>query len=86
MSADFDFSKQEVIAKDDARICYNFVGGEDAALRRLDEYLFKTKSVQHYNDTRNQFIGANYSSKLSPWLANGSLSIRTVYHKTKEFE
>ena len=86
LTADFGFSKQEVLAKEDPRACYNFVGGEDAGLKRLEEYLFKTKSVQHYNDTRNQLIGANYSSKLSPWLANGSLSIKTVYHKTKEFE
>ena len=31
-------------------------------------------------------MGANYSSKLSPWLANGSLSIRKVYWETKKFE
>jgi len=31
-------------------------------------------------------IGANYSSKLSPWLQNGSVSIREVYQKVKTFE
>ena len=72
--------------KVDERASYPFIGGEDAGLRRLDEYLFKTKSVAHYNDTRNQLIGANYSSKLSPWLSNGSISIKQVYFKTKDFE
>jgi len=42
--------------------------------------------VGHYNDTRNNLNGTNYSSKLSPWLANGTLSIRQVYHETKRFE
>ena len=31
-------------------------------------------------------MGVDYSSKLSPWLANGSLSIRQVYHMTRKFE
>jgi deoxyribodipyrimidine photo-lyase len=31
-------------------------------------------------------IGANYSSKLSAWLANGSVSAQTIYWKVKEYE
>jgi deoxyribodipyrimidine photo-lyase len=31
-------------------------------------------------------VGIDYSSKFSPWLANGSLSAKTVYWKVKEFE
>ena len=30
-------------------------------------------------------MGSEYSSKLSPWLACGSLSCRTVYFETKEY-
>lgn len=44
------------------------------------------RSIDHYAETRNNLIGSEYSSKLSPWLANGSLSIRKVYFATKEFE
>lgn len=85
---DFGFSKQELeeFAKRDERGCYNFVGGEDAGLKRCDEYITKRKAVAHYNDTRNNLIGEDYSSKLSPWLAIGCLSIRQVYHATRKFE
>ena len=31
-------------------------------------------------------IGANYSSKLSPWLANGSLSPRRLYNEIRRYE
>ena len=54
-------------------------GGETAALERLEHYI--NKPVLKYNDTRNNLLGKDYSSKLSPWLANGSLAIRYVYRK-----
>ena len=31
-------------------------------------------------------MGSETSSKLSPWLANGSLSVRRVYHAVKKYE
>uniref|UniRef100_A0A7S3FTM4 Cryptochrome/DNA photolyase FAD-binding domain-containing protein n=1 Tax=Strombidium rassoulzadegani TaxID=1082188 RepID=A0A7S3FTM4_9SPIT len=85
---EFGFSKEEILKaeKHDSRTCYKFVGGEDMGLKRLEEYITEKRSVRHYNDTRNNLIGSEYSSKLSPWLANGSLSIREIYHKTREFE
>lgn len=52
----------------------------------MEEYISERKSVAHYNDTRNSLMGSEYSSKLSPWLANGCLSIREVYYATKKFE
>ena len=54
--------------KYDELASYKFFGGETAGLKRLDEYLFKTKALGNYRDTRNELMGANYSSKLSPWL------------------
>jgi deoxyribodipyrimidine photo-lyase len=47
--------------------------------------MFKNDSLSHYKDTRNGLIGSEYSSKLSPWFANGSLSIRKAYHETQEY-
>jgi deoxyribodipyrimidine photo-lyase len=52
----------------------------------MQEYIYDNKSVGHYAQTRNQLAGSEYSSKLSPWLANGSLSIGRVYHATRDFE
>ena len=31
-------------------------------------------------------LGSNYSSKFSPWLANGSLSAKTIYWSIKKYE
>jgi len=45
----------------------------------------ESHSIGHYADTRNGLMGAEYSSKLSPWLANGSLSVREVYWAATEY-
>lgn len=82
----FDEAELEANAKRDKRGCYEFIGGEDAGLKRCHEYIYQRKAVAKYAETRNSLIGTDYSSKLSPWLANGSLSIRQVYHETKKFE
>jgi deoxyribodipyrimidine photo-lyase len=31
-------------------------------------------------------IGGDYSSKFSPWMANGCLSVKQIYHETKRYE
>lgn len=63
-----------------------FIGGEDAALKRFKDYVYDSKSVDHYADTRNDLLGGNGSSKFSPWMATGSISPRYIYHKVKEYE
>ena len=83
---EFGFTKEQVAKKPDARACYKFKGGEENGLFRMNEYIFEKKNLGHYAQTRNNLIGAAYSSKLSPWLANGSLSCRQVYHATRDFE
>ncbi|MFQ3306304.1 MAG: deoxyribodipyrimidine photo-lyase [Polaribacter sp.] len=65
---------------------FPFFGGETAALSRLENYFFETKKVGFYKKTRNGLIGTDYSTKFSPWLANGSLSAKTIYWKIKEYE
>jgi deoxyribodipyrimidine photo-lyase len=65
---------------------FPFKGGESEALSRLDDYFFKTKKLGFYKKTRNGLVGKDYSSKFSSWLANGSLSVRTIYWKVKQFE
>lgn len=65
---------------------FPFKGGESNALSRLDDYFFKTKKLGVYKKTRNGLIGKDYSSKFSPWLANGCISPRTIYWNVKQFE
>ena len=72
--------------KRDDRSAFPFKGGENQALLRIKSYFWETKKLQVYKKTRNGLLGTDYSSKLSAWLANGSLSPRTVYWLVKEFE
>ncbi len=65
---------------------FPFKGGETQALKRLYDYFFTTKNIGDYKKTRNELMGADYSSKFSPWLANGSISARTIFWQLKKFE
>jgi len=78
--SDFGFKEAP---KHDKRSCLKFVGGADKGHERLEAYM--KKSVGHYNDTRNGLLGSEYSSKLSPWLQNGSLSCREVFWATQDY-
>jgi deoxyribodipyrimidine photo-lyase len=65
---------------------FPFSGGESSAEKRIEHYFFETKKLGFYKKTRNGLIGIDYSSKLSTWLANGSISAKTIYYKVKEYE
>lgn len=65
---------------------FPFKGGENQALQRIENYFFETQNLSQYKQTRNGLMGSDYSSKLSAWLANGSISARTIYWKVKEYE
>ena len=70
----------------DERAALNFQGGAKAAQERLDHYFWNTHSISTYKETRNGLIGAAYSTKFSPWLADGSLSPRMIYHQVEAYE
>lgn len=62
-----------------------FAGGEAAAQQHLGRYL-ENKQVFSYKETRNQLYGKVFSSRLSPWLATGTLSAPSVMAALKSFE
>jgi deoxyribodipyrimidine photo-lyase len=65
---------------------FPFSGGETAAQARLRDYLWSSQGVRQYKETRNGMLGSEYSSKFSPWLANGSLSARRVMAELRRYE
>ena len=71
---------------EDPRGVMPFRGGETAALARLKDYIWDKDLLRKYFDTRNGMIGADYSSKFSPWLAHGNLSPRYVASECKKYE
>lgn len=66
---------------DDAR----FDGSEAAALAHVERY-FSGPLPRSYKGTRNGLSGTDYSTKLSPWLATGAVSPRTVHEALLEHE
>mmetsp|Transcript_23020 Transcript_23020/g.48970 ORF Transcript_23020/g.48970 Transcript_23020/m.48970 type:complete len:667 (+) Transcript_23020:33-2033(+) len=74
-----------VVVDDQATPAIVWRGGELEGLARLEEYCVPS-GLGTYHRTRNQLQGANHSSHLSPWIANGCLSVRTVYWRVKEYE
>src|SRR3990167_3371170 len=61
-------------------------GGEVAGNARLRDYLWNSQNVRQYQHTRDGMIGSEYSSKFSPWLANGSLSPRRIAAELRRYE
>ncbi len=70
----------------DSRTAFPFRGGENEAFQRLEQYFWKTKKLSVYKLTRNGLIGTDFSSKFSPWLANGSISAKTIYWEIVKYE
>ena len=70
----------------DQRAAIAFAGGETAGLQRLQHYVWDARCIASYKDTRNGLLGADYSSKFSPWLACGALSPRTIAAEIHRFE
>lgn len=65
---------------------FPFEGGSASGHQRLANYFWNTKKLSFYKQTRNGLLGVDYSSKLSAWLANGSLSPREIYWAIRKYE
>ena len=70
----------------DDRTVLKFEGGETAGLQRLQHYVWEADCLKSYKKTRNGMVGADYSSKLSAWLALGCLSPRRVFETVQQYE
>ena len=70
----------------DPRSAFPFSGGERQAQKRIQDYFFTNKFILQYKETRNGSLGADYSTKFSPWLALGAVSPRQIYAELIKFE
>jgi deoxyribodipyrimidine photo-lyase len=80
--ADFELETPQ----SDSRGVLAFIGGETAGIDRLEEYIWQQDKLRVYKETRNGMLGADYSSKFSPWLALGCLSPRYIYAQVRKYE
>jgi len=67
-------------------ISFELKGGENPALNRLKYYFNDSDLIATYKETRNGMVGTDYSSRLSPWLALGNVSARTVFDYIVQYE
>jgi len=70
----------------DSRAVLSFKGGESEGLKRLHYYFWESNLIKDYKETRNGLLGGDYSSKFSPWLAQGCLSPKMIFHELKRYE
>lgn len=70
----------------DPRSAFPFCGGESDALAHLKNYLARPERIHAYKTTRNRMLGVEYSSKFSPFLASGVLSVRQIWFELERFE
>jgi deoxyribodipyrimidine photo-lyase len=64
---------------------YKFHGGSKAGLDRI-RHLIDIGAMTDYKETRNGLLGSDFSTKLSAWLALGSITARQVHWRMIEFE
>lgn len=65
---------------------FQFVGGPQMAHQRLRHYLWESDAAQTYFETRNGLEKIDDSTKLSPWLATGSISAREIVSELRRYE
>ncbi len=68
------------------RAALTIEGGVAAAHARLERYFWQDDALRRYKETRNGLLGANYSSKFSPWLAFGCISPRRIWQEVQDYE
>ena len=80
-----DISSTESLGRNTISTGGKFQGGEQSVHTHIQQY-FERRLPDTYKQTRNQLIGMDYSSKFSPWLAQGCCSARTIAKQLSEYE
>jgi deoxyribodipyrimidine photo-lyase len=86
MSVVSDISGGETPPAPDPRSSFIWRGGSSAGHQRLSQWIWQDEHLSRYKETRNELLGGNFSSRLSPWLALGALSPREIYWQVRRFE
>jgi deoxyribodipyrimidine photo-lyase len=68
-----------------AESAHPFLGGSQAAHERI-KHLVESGSMTRYKDSRNGLLGLDFSTKLSAWLALGSITARQIHWYLVNFE
>mmetsp|Transcript_201 Transcript_201/g.638 ORF Transcript_201/g.638 Transcript_201/m.638 type:complete len:778 (-) Transcript_201:184-2517(-) len=66
--------------------CYSFEGGEDKGMWRIDDFIWKKDALFVYPEEKNSMGWADFSTKMSPYLAVGCISPRTLYWEAMKYQ
>ncbi len=69
----------------DTKSAHPFLGGETEAYKRLD-HIISSGAASNYHSTRNGLLGEDFSTKLSAYLALGSITARQIHAALVSFE
>ena len=70
----------------DPRAGYTCHAGRAHGLGRIRRWFWETDCIAQYKETRDGLVGADFASRLSPWLALGTLSPREVAAEIRRYE
>ena len=70
----------------DPRASFAVRGGRSHGLARMRHWFWETDCIARYKETRDGLVGADFASRLSPWLALGTLSPREVAAEIRRYE
>ena len=70
----------------DSRAPFACHGGRSHGLARIRRWFWETDRIARYKETRDGLVGPDFSSRLSPWLALGTLSPREVAAEIARYE
>jgi len=84
-SADFAHARAAATTQD-ARASFSCNGGRSHGLARMRRWFWETDCIARYKETRDGLTGADFSSRLSPWLALGTISPREVFAEIRRYE
>ncbi|MCX5952474.1 MAG: hypothetical protein NTZ40_03035 [Cyanobacteria bacterium] len=70
----------------DPRSAFPFAGDEASGLARLSHYCLESDGLHQYKEHRNGLVGTEFSSKFSPYLALGSLSVRRIWQTVLDYQ
>lgn len=63
-----------------------FIGGETEGIKQMNKYFWETNNIQRYKETRNELLGWEFSTKLSPWLSTGCISPKLIVQQKLKYE
>jgi deoxyribodipyrimidine photo-lyase len=77
---------RETAVTTDPRAAFTVHGGRSHGLARMQRWFWETDCIARYKQTRDGLVGADFSSRLSSWLALGTLSPREVAAEIRRYE